>query len=72
MIEKRRVIKALPSGWVLRKNCDVQDGSEYGYRWAVLNECRQVIFVGKTLDRIYEKLEDVGVKDYIDEFYVRL
>ena len=66
MIEKRRVIKALPAGWVLCNNFDVQDGSQYGCRWAVLNECRQVVFVGKTLDRIYEKLEGVGVKDYID------
>lgn len=65
MIEKRRVIKALPAGWELRKNFDVQDGSQYGNKWAVLNEYRQVLFVGKTLDRIYEKLEDVGVKDYI-------
>lgn len=70
MIEKRRVIKALPAGWVLRKNFDVQDGSHYGYRWTVLNEFRQVVFVGKTLDSIYGKVE--SVKDYIDEFYARL
>lgn len=63
MNEKRRVIKALPAGWVLRKNFDIQDDSQYGYRWAVLNEYRKVVFVGKTLDRIYEKLEGVNDND---------
>lgn len=67
---RRQIEKALPKGWCLRKNFDVQDGSQHGNRWAVTNEYRQVVFVGRTLDRIYEQLE--GVKDYIDEFYVQL
>lgn len=61
MNETRRLItKALPAGWILRKNFDVQDGSQYGNKWAVLNEYRRIVLVGKTLDRIREQLEDVN------------
>ena len=56
---KRRIIKTLPEGWSLRKNFDIQDGSQYGNKWAVLNECGRIVYVGKTLDRIREKLEGV-------------
>lgn len=60
MNETRRLItKALPAGWELRKNFDVQDGSQYGNKWAVLNEYRRIVLVGKTLDHIREQLEDV-------------
>lgn len=66
MNETRRLItKALPDGWELQKNADVQDGSQYGYKWAVVNEYRRVVLVGKTLDRIREQLE--GVNDYVRE-----
>ena len=70
---KRQIAKALPQGWELRKNFYVQDGSKFGYRctdlseykWTILNEYRQVVYVGKTLDRIYEELE--GVKEEIEK-----
>lgn len=60
---RRKIEKALPKGWILQKNGDVQDGSEYGYKWAVLNEYRRVVCVGKTLDRIREKIEGVPNND---------
>lgn len=56
---RRLIIKALPKGWCLRKNFDVTDGSQYGYKWAVLDEYRHVVIKGKTLDRIREQLEGV-------------
>ena len=56
---KRRIIKALPSGWSLRKNFDIQDGSQYGNKWAILNEHGRIVYVGKTLDRIREQMEGV-------------
>ena len=71
MNTRRKIEKELlPAGWCLRKNFDITNGSQYDNKWAVLNEYRQVVIAEKTLDRIREKLE--GVKDYIDEFYVRL
>lgn len=64
MNETRRLItKALPDGWELRKNFDVQDGSHYGNKWAVVNEYRRIVYVGKTLDRIREQLEGVNNND---------
>lgn len=66
MNETRRLInKALPPGWSLRKNSDVQDGSQYGYKWAIHNQYGRIVYVGKTLDRIREQLE--GVNDYVRE-----
>ncbi len=59
MNTRKKIEKLLPNGWVLKKNFDVQDGSEYGYRWAVLNEYRRIVIVGKTLDRINEQMEGV-------------
>ena len=59
---RRKIEKSLPNGWVLRKNFDVQDGSQYGNKWAVVNEYGRIVYVGKTLDRIREKLEGV---DYV-------
>ncbi len=56
---RRQIEKALPTGWSLRKNFDIQDGSHYGNKWAILNEYRRIVCVGKTLDRIREKLEGV-------------
>ena len=67
MNETRRLIeKALPAGWSLRKNFDVQDGSQYGNKWAILNEYGRIVIAGKTLDRIREKLE--GVKDDVYQY----
>ena len=64
MNETRRLItKALPSGWSLRKNFDIQDGNHYGNKWAVINQYGRIVIVGKTLDRIREQLE--GVNDYV-------
>lgn len=60
---RRQIEKALPEGWSLRKNFDVQDGSQYGNKWAVINEYGRIVYVGKTLDRILEQLE--GVNDYV-------
>lgn len=60
---RRKIEKALPEGWVLRKNFDVQDGSQYGNKWAILNEYRRIIYVGKTLERIQEKMEGVPNND---------
>ena len=54
---KRQIVKALPQGWSLRKNFDIQDGSQYGNKWAILNENGRIEYVGKTLDRIREQLE---------------
>lgn len=54
---RRKIEKALPEGWVLRKKYDVQDGSQYGNKWAILNEYRRIVYVGKTLDRIREQME---------------
>ena len=62
---RRQIIKALPADWVLRKNFDIQDGSQYGNKWAVLNEYRRIVIVGKTLDRIYENLK--GMNDNAEE-----
>ena len=62
---RRQIIKTLPNGWVLRKNFDIQDGSQYGNKWAVLNEYRRIVIVGKTLDRIYENLK--GMNDNAEE-----
>ncbi len=59
MNTRKKIEKLLPNGWVLKKNFDIQDGSQYGYRWAVMNEYRRVVCVGKTLDRIREQLEGV-------------
>ena len=59
---RRKIEKALPTGWCLRKNFDIQDGSQYGNKWAIMNEYGRIVIVGKTLDRIREKLE--GVNDY--------
>ena len=59
---RRQIEKTLPQGWTLRKNFDIQDGSQYGNKWAVVNEGR-IVMVGKTLERIREQLE--GVNDYI-------
>ena len=67
---RRQIEKILPQGWTLRKNFDIQDGSQYGNKWAVVNEYGRIVMVGKTLERIREQLE--GVNDYIDEFYVQL
>ena len=61
---KRKIVKALPKGWTLRKNFDIQDGSQYGNKWAILNEYGRIVCVGKTLDRIREKLEGVE-NDYV-------
>lgn len=58
---RRKIEKALPKRWELRKNFDVQDGSQYGNKWAILNEYRRIVYVGKTLDRIREQIE--GVQD---------
>ena len=55
---RRLIIKALPVGWSLRKNFDIQDGSQYGNKWAILNEYGRIVYVGKTLDRIREQLEE--------------
>ena len=64
MNETRRLItKALPGGWRLRKNFDIQDGSQYGNKWAVVNEYGRIVYVGKTLDRIREQMEEVN--DYV-------
>lgn len=63
---RRLITKALPAGWILRKNFDVQDGSQYGNKWAVLNEYRRIVLVGKTLDRIRDQLE--GVNDYVSKY----
>ena len=60
---RRQIVKALPKGWELRKNYDIQDGSQYGNKWAVVNEYRRIVIVGKTLDRICEQLE--GVNDNV-------
>lgn len=57
---RRKIEKALPKGWVLRKGYDVQDGSHYGHKWALLNEYRRIVYVGKTLDRIREQMEGVN------------
>lgn len=57
---RRQIEKALPRGWELRKNFEVQDGSQYGNKWAVVNEYRRIVLVGKTLDRIREQLEGVN------------
>lgn len=57
---RRKIEKALPEGWVLRKGFDVQDGSHYGNKWAILNEYRRIVCVGKTLDRIRDKLEEMN------------
>lgn len=66
MNETRRLItKALPSGWILRKNFEVQDGSQYGNKWAIVNENGRIVIVGKTLDRILEQLEGVNDDIYI-------
>ena len=62
---RRQIIKTLPTGWVLRKNFDIQDGNQYGNKWAVLNEYRRIVIVGKTLDRIYENLK--GMNDNAEE-----
>ena len=62
---RRQIIKTLPNGWALRKNFDIQDGSQYGNKWAVVNEYGRIVIVGKTLDRIYEKLE--GMNDNAEE-----
>ena len=62
---RRQIIKALPASWVLRKNFDIQDGNQYGNKWAVLNEYRRIVVVGKTLDRIYENLK--GMNDNAEE-----
>ena len=67
---RRQIEKTLPQGWTLRKNFDIQDGSQYGNKWAVVNEYGRIVIVGKTLERVREKLQ--GVKENIDEFYVRL
>lgn len=56
---RRQIEKALPNGWSLRKNFDIQDGSHYGNKWAILNEYGRIVRVGKTLDRIREQLEGV-------------
>ena len=61
---RRKIEKALPRGWSLRKNFDIQDGSQYGNKWAVLNEYGRIVCVGKTLDRIREKMEGVE-NDYV-------
>lgn len=66
---KRQIIKALPSGWELRKNFDIQDGSQYGNKWAVLNEYRRIVVVGKTLDSIREQLEGVNNREGIEGRY---
>ena len=59
---RRQIEKALPNGWSLRKNFDIQDGSQYGNKWAVVNERGRIVIVGKTLDRVREQLE--GVNNY--------
>lgn len=56
---RRQIEKALPCRWSLRKNFDIQDGSQYGYKWAVVNEYGRIVIVGKTLERIREQLEGV-------------
>ena len=61
---KRQIVKALPAGWSLRKNFDIQDGSQYGNKWAILNEYGRIVYVGKTLNRIREQLEGVQ-NDYV-------
>ena len=61
---RRQIEKALPPGWCLRKNFDIQDGSHYGNKWAILNEYGRIVYVGKTLDRLREKLEGVQ-NDYV-------
>ena len=53
-------------GWRLRKNFDIQDGSQYGNKWAILNEHGSIVIAGKTLDRMREKLE--GVKDDVYQY----
>ena len=63
---RRKIEKALPRGWSLRKNFDIQDGSQYGNKWAILNEYGRIVIVGKTLDRIREQLE--GVNDYVYQY----
>ena len=40
---RRQIEKALPAGWSLRKNFDVQDGSQYGNKWAILNEHGRIV-----------------------------
>lgn len=68
MNETRRLItKALPSGWILRKNFDVQDGSQYGNKWTIVNEYGRIVIVGKTLERILEQLEGVNDAIYFEE-----
>lgn len=57
---RRQIEKKLPCGWRLRKNFDIQDGSQYGNKWAILNEHGRIVCVGKTLDRLREKLEGVN------------
>ena len=57
---RRQIEKTLPKGWRLRKNFDIQDGSQYGNKWAVVNEYGRIVVVGKTLDRIREKLEGLN------------
>ena len=54
---RRQIEKTLSQGWTLRKNFDVQDGSQYGNKWAVVNEYGRIVIVGKTLERIREQLE---------------
>ena len=63
---RRQIEKALPAGWSLRKNFDIQDGSQYGNKWAILNEHGRIVIAGKTLDRMREKLE--GVKDDVYQY----
>lgn len=63
---RRQIEKALPNGWVLRKNFDVQDGSQYGNKWAVLNARGRIVVVGKTLDRINEQIEGVNDDVYTE------
>ena len=63
MNTRKKIEKELPDGWCLRKNFDVQDGNQYGNKWAILNEYGRIVIVGKTLDRIREQLE--GVNDYV-------
>lgn len=61
---RRQIEKALPKGWSLRKNFDIQDGSQYGNKWAILNEYRRIVCVGKTLDSIRERMEGMQ-NDYV-------
>lgn len=61
---RRQIVKALPKGWSLRKNFDIQDGSQYGNKWAIMNEYGRIVYVGKTLDRIREQMEGVQ-NDYV-------